>query len=360
MTEVKVFCTPDELQTIYKQWQALVNQSKSTPFQSPSWLLTWYKYFGSGELRVLTIRDGDELIFIAPLFIRKLDTENERKLVFIGTGNTDYLDCIYKEFFYEGFDSLLVYIADMKAEWNVCDLSDIHCSSPLINYLNAACYDTCPVLKIKGSYENYLHSTFTNKRLYNTRRMEKKLQQEGELVFEMVSHANNITGENKSHSPDEENKHYSSPDASGNHSPFILNAVNSKEKLTTLVNDFTLLHRKRWPGESSLNDPVVKDFLFESVPLLFEEGYAKIFRLQYNKTTIAAELVFVKDETLYDYLIAYDPDYDKYSPGFLLKLKIIEWCFNNNIRYFDFLKGKEDYKYSFGAKDTSTFRINFP
>src|SRR2546423_15045046 len=85
----------DELERLRPEWEDLwLRSPQATPFQSPAWLLRWWKYLGPGELWVLVVREQEELIGIAPFVIHEEDRSGEKQLLLFGTGVSDYLDLI--------------------------------------------------------------------------------------------------------------------------------------------------------------------------------------------------------------------------------------------------------------------------
>jgi len=83
-----------QLEALRHDWIALWKSSSiATPFQSPDWLIRWWKHFGAGadRLCVLVLRHEERLIAIAPLFV---NSEDEGSLRLLGSGNTDYLDIL--------------------------------------------------------------------------------------------------------------------------------------------------------------------------------------------------------------------------------------------------------------------------
>ena len=55
--------------------------------------------------------------------------------------------------------------------------------------------------------------------------------------------------------------------------------------------------------------------------------------------------------------MAHESQFSNYGVGKLLFFYSIEYCIHNKIELFDFLRGNEKYKYSFGAKDTKNYKV---
>src|SRR5947208_8819377 len=80
--------SPTELAVFAPDWLALCRGTPgTTPFQTPMWLLPWWKNFGSDELAVIATPEA-----MAPLYVVREDEDSLG--MFLGTGNTDYLDVV--------------------------------------------------------------------------------------------------------------------------------------------------------------------------------------------------------------------------------------------------------------------------
>jgi hypothetical protein len=80
------------------EWNELLrNSAADCPFLTWEWLNAWWMHFGAGSaLRIVTVRDGGELIAIAPLREPASSVKWMSRLEFLGTGDvgSDYLDMI--------------------------------------------------------------------------------------------------------------------------------------------------------------------------------------------------------------------------------------------------------------------------
>src|SRR5215212_11995993 len=82
-----------EMRDLVPAWTALWRRAPgATPFQSPAWLLAWWRHFGTGAPRVLTARAGEGLVGILPLY--ELREPGVCKLLPIGIGLSDYIDAL--------------------------------------------------------------------------------------------------------------------------------------------------------------------------------------------------------------------------------------------------------------------------
>ncbi|MBI1735028.1 MAG: glycosyl transferase family 1, partial [Candidatus Rokubacteria bacterium] len=65
---VEPITTVEEFRVLRDAWNALLAQSRADcVFLTWEWLFTWWKYFSPGrELAILAVRDGAELVALAP------------------------------------------------------------------------------------------------------------------------------------------------------------------------------------------------------------------------------------------------------------------------------------------------------
>jgi len=83
------------LHALRPEWEALWRRAaaETTPFQSPAWLLPWWRAFGTGRPRAAALRgDGGKLLGLLPLYL--LEEGSETKLLPVGIGVSDYLDAL--------------------------------------------------------------------------------------------------------------------------------------------------------------------------------------------------------------------------------------------------------------------------
>jgi CelD/BcsL family acetyltransferase involved in cellulose biosynthesis len=74
---------------------------------------------------------------------------------------------------------------------------------------------------------------------------------------------------------------------------------------------------------------------------------------------VASLYLFGHRRCAYFYLAGFDPRFKAFSPGMLLIGHAIEDTILEQAEEFDFLRGRESYKYRWGAMDRPTFRRIF-
>src|SRR3954454_24861566 len=112
-----------EMGDFLREWTALWRRVPgATPFQSPAWLVAWWKHFGSGAPRVLTARAGEGLVGVLPIY--ELREPGICKLLPIGIGLSDYIDALVDPAGADAGDAMLAAISDV-ADWEECHLPDL-------------------------------------------------------------------------------------------------------------------------------------------------------------------------------------------------------------------------------------------
>lgn len=309
----EIITSLEELNALEPAWLDLCQRTPgATPFQTPMWLLPWWRYFGSNDLAVIASRAGDTLDALAPLYIIRDDESDESLGVFLGTGTSDYLDVLG--------DAAAV-IDDMTCL--DCQLWDLHQLPPSSSMLsvplpsgwsdNVEDHQPCPVLTIDGAGEELqnLVSTHFRKKIRYYRR---SLQRIGEIRIETAT----------------------------------------PETLDALLTSLFELHGARWqrrdlPG--LLADPNTQQFHREVAPRMLNAGMLRMYAIRCDERIVAVFYGFALHETVYYYLSGYDPDLEKLSIGNILVAHAVEQAVRDGATSFDFLRGAEEYKYAWGATD---------
>ena len=117
---------PRAFADLEQAWEGLYDHSPlATPFQSWAWLYSWWESYGDGyELRLITVRNGEGLLVgVLPLMLKR--RWGFGRLLFIGTGQTDYLDVIAREGWEEEVAGAGVTALGQLGTWQVADLHQL-------------------------------------------------------------------------------------------------------------------------------------------------------------------------------------------------------------------------------------------
>jgi CelD/BcsL family acetyltransferase involved in cellulose biosynthesis len=119
------------------------------------------------------------------------------------------------------------------------------------------------------------------------------------------------------------------------------------------------LHAARWerrgmPG--MLADDIVQHFHRAVALAMLDAGMLRMHVMRSRDRIVAVFYGFASGNTVYYYLSGYDPDLEKLSPGTVIVAHAIEQAVREGATTFDFLRGAEEYKYAWGAKDRMNHR----
>jgi CelD/BcsL family acetyltransferase involved in cellulose biosynthesis len=305
----EVITTTERLESLAPQWEELWRRDpNTTPFQSPHWLLPWWRAFGSDIPYVIASTSNDRLDALAPLYILRDDDSGESLGMFLGTGISDYLDVLGDA------DRLAEGI--LSADCQMWDLQQIRPHSSLLSMPltggwteNVEDQESCPVLPLDDFDE--LLSTHARKKLRYYRRCAERL---GDVTYETPSH----------------------------------------DSIDALLDALFDLHAQRWkqrglPGV--LADETTQQFHRDVARRMLDAGALRMYAMRIGDAIRAVFYGFAHQGTVYYYLSGYDPELEKISIGNTIVAHAIEQAVADGATTFDFLRGAEEYKYAWGAKD---------
>ncbi len=145
----------DEFEALAQEWNELLKKSASNTLTlTHEWMTTWWEVFSEGrELYILLVRDGDELIGIAPMLKRTVQHYGVlpfRRIEFLASGEdeadeicSDYLDFILlrgRET--QALDFILRYIYEKDTDWDEVLLTDLAGDSMNLPFVKTFCEDS--------------------------------------------------------------------------------------------------------------------------------------------------------------------------------------------------------------------------
>ena len=86
------------------------------------------------------------------------------------------------------------------------------------------------------------------------------------------------------------------------------------------------------------------EYNFEMMKEMIRSKLAMVIFINRDNIPIAMNFNFLSDEILFYAVTTFDADYEKYKLGHVNIMQAIEWCFENNLKIFDFSKGESEYK----------------
>jgi CelD/BcsL family acetyltransferase involved in cellulose biosynthesis len=311
-----------------ERWNGLLDRSKlPSVFLTWQWQRHWADAFASDRpLHLLGVTDDDG----SPVGLLPLYAEEEGRLRLLGGIDvSDYLDLIAaagrEE---EVWHALLQHRMAQPAEW---DLHAIRAASPTMSLVpslapayglrvTTAVEERCPVLSLPGTWDEYL-AGLSGKDRHELRRKMRKLERElpGAVVRSHHTHAG----------------------------------------WDEALSQFLRLHRLSKVGKARFMDEQMERFFRDATRALAAAGWARLWFLDHEGAAVAAFLCLEYAGTVGLYNSGFDPAHGRLAPGIVLLAHVIKDAIDRRIPVFDFLRGEEPYKQSFGPlpEDLYNMRI---
>ena len=301
------------LSALEPEWRELWERDPTaTPFQSPAWLVPWVRTFAGPDWLVAAMRRRGRLMAVLPLFC--VDDVHGRRLMSMGAGISDYGDGVFDpEVGCEEASMLIMALND----WPAIELLQIPRESPLLTaaaprgWSDYQCpAEPCPVIPLPAVLSSGMRQ---NLRYYR-----------GRVERNEIKHA----------------------------------LLSSRDGALPALECLFALHGARWESRGSpgvLSNEKVRCFHRQAVPALADAGLLRMHVLHRRGTPIAVGYMLTAKARAYDYITGSDPDLAALGLGTVLIGCAIQAAAEEGVREFDFLRGREDYKYRWGARDRPTF-----
>jgi CelD/BcsL family acetyltransferase involved in cellulose biosynthesis len=327
---IERFASLAALEAVRQEWAALCSRTDTTPFQSPAWLIPWWRHLGVGSLETLGLRRAGELIAIAPLYIYPNPHSNTRDVLIVGCGTSDYLDVVCEP----GSEAhvrraVFEHLKSERLRWDRCEFTQLRAGSPLFRgevprgwIERSAQGEPCVRLPLDSGKHNTIASLLPKRMLQNLRYYRRRADKLGTIHIRCAS----------------------------------------RSDLEQHFENLVRLHALRWStrGEAGVlaNAGVLRAHR-EALPGLLEADVLRLYSLAIGERIIAVFYGLSDGRaggSMYYYLGAFDPEFEQVSPGSLLIAHALEQALAEGASAFDFLRGRESYKYLWGARDCPTHR----
>ncbi|HJS83964.1 MAG TPA: GNAT family N-acetyltransferase [Acetobacteraceae bacterium] len=116
------------------------------------------------------------------------------------------------------------------------------------------------------------------------------------------------------------------------------------------VLDRLMALKRDWLRANRLTSPLLDnnvDVLPRLVQALSKIGSLRIFTIECSGEVVAGSVNVVQKDKMMAFFSAYDPKYDRASPGISLMTEYTRWAFDQGIAVVDYLRGGEPYKFEF-------------
>jgi len=310
-------------------WEAILNElPQGSPFLSPLWVEVWMKHFGGSlEPTLLLFRDGAGTLRGVGHLTKTLG--NGRKGLYLSGSQDvwDYRDFViqpgWEEEVFHGLASLM-----KKDSLDFIELKSIAQGSPTVRFfpkimeseglrVSREVEETVLNLLLPSTWEGFLEALNAKDR-HELRRKIRRIEKEGSCEWTRDVDPSSLD-----------------------------------EKVALFLN----LHRKSRRDKSEFMTPEMEAYFRSLARELLKRDWLDLSFLRFRGKEIAAFFSFDFAGVKFIYNSGYDPDFSWYSPGIVLSAYCIRGAIQKGMKGFNFLRGREDYKYHLGAKEEPNLRL---
>ena len=315
----------EPMEQVRAEWIGLLEGcAEQIPFVTPAWQQLWLQHFqGEKQLQVLTVRDGERLIGVAPMLRHGTDAE------FVGHYSIcDYLDAVITP----GFErAVILSVLKQLAVDGVTrlDLRGLREDSPLLPALLDAAAEAgftaakeeeaiSPRVLLPETWDDYL-GTLSKKDRHEMRRKMRRLDSAGQIEMKVITTA--------------------------------------EEAVPLLDTLFHLMRISNHHKEEILDRPGMITFFREMTAGMANAGMLRLYALMLDDVPVAMVHNLDVGGTLYMYNSGYDPEYAHYAVGLMSKALLIRDAIESGRKCVDFMRGDESYKYDLGGTNRQVYRV---
>ena len=326
----------DQLQELRNEWDQLLRQTdQASFFQTCDWLTAYWRRFGGGQqLRVLVVEQGDRLVGIVPLAVRR-GRFGLRVLHYpMDNWGTTYVPL--GESVEVTLTAALRYLRG-AADW---DLIDLRWATGVVAEATAEAFSSSGTragrhqeesiswVDLSGNWDDYWMRR-TSKWRNNVRRNEKKLAQLGtvEWIHCQPGH-----------------EHY------------------DRDPRWDLYEMCEAVASTSWQADSTTGNTMtherVRGFLRDVHPRAAARGCVSMHLLRLDERPIAYAYNYVFRGRVYGLRAGFDPEFTSVGPGSVLLGRMIRYCFEHGQREFDLGEGASHYKRHWRNRTLDTYRFS--
>ncbi len=310
----------DHLASSWSDWRHRLRWG--SVFVLPAWLKAWWEVFGGGaQLYLRTMRQGEELVGLAPLLVRG-DTAS-----FIGSADV----CDYSDFVLvagQESNAFSVLLDDLKGNGiRRLDLGPLRPDSTVLTHLvNVArgrgygvrCQseEVSLELDLPATWSEYL-GMLNNKQRHEVRRKLRRLSELRTAEHECVK----VGGE-------------------------------VDERLDVFLHLFSLSGNEK----ADFMTARMETFFRLLARAMAEIGLLRFGTLKVDRVPAAMTMGFDYNSWHYLYNSAYDPRFGHLSVGLICKALCLKESIKRGMDKWDFLKGGEPYKYQLGGQEVPLYK----
>ena len=336
--DLDVVTTDAQFLALEDEWNELLQNSvANTIFLTWEWVSTWWQWFGDDyQLWMVTAREKENgrLLGIAPLVWRRYLQSNRipyRELLFIGSNQAapDHLDFIVHENKKGHIDDALIeFVWENRQQWDFIHFDSLRSNSlalaKLADLADSRWQETtalsCPAMALPENWDLFEQTLGKNLRK-NLKRYDRALAKQGNMVYKVLTEQNEVD-----------------------------DAISDLRRLHQAV-------RQGHGDAGAFKDPRMEPFQKQVAKRFLQKDWLRFHSLHMDDQMIGVTYNFFYNNVFSYYMTGYDLSWSRFGPGRQIIGHAVRQAIENEASVFDFLRGDEAYKLSWGAEMLTTQTI---
>lgn len=291
------------------EWTALVERLGATPYVRPEWVAAWWRAFGTGELKILTLRREGRLVGLLPVarrhgVISSLTNYHTPQSELLAEDAGVAYRLAQALFAGKPRRVCLAGLSAFGAGLNACRQAALEAGYRIWVHP----YQTSPYLRIEGGWERFEARPGSSSRAASLHRSLRRLSRQGRVSMDIVSGGDGLS--------DALQRAFAIESMSWKGARRT--AIQSRPETTRFYTDIA-----RWAAA---------------------RGTLRLFFLRLDRQPLAMLYALVEHSVCHLLKSGYDVRYQQFSPGRLLMRSVIEHCFATGLRTVEFHGDAEPYK----------------
>jgi len=297
-----------EIEPIAGEWDGLADRLGAAPSMYSGWIAVWQRWFGSGELAIVCVRDRGELTGLLPVVRRRgaisspanWHTPSFEPLAASPETSTQLVRAALASRPHR-LDFAFVY-AD-SAQLELCGTA----AQALRYHTVSRVIERSPYVKIDTDWQAF-EAALPSRRRSKLRRFRRRLEERGSIAIELER---------------------------------------GGRELGPMLAEGFAIEASGWKGErgTAINSrPETKGFYEEIARWAAERGWLRLWFLRLDGRVIAFAFCLEHAGRQYELKVGFDTDYASNGPGILLTRARLEHSFEAGLKSYEFLGQAEKHK----------------
>ena len=291
----------DRIDALAPEWEQLAKRVTAPPFLWAGWVSAWWQAFGRGRLQILAAYEDGRLIGVLPLLRARgalSSTTNYHTPLFgFLTSNKRATEHLAATLFAQ--KAPCINLAFLPSTDHGVSVTSAAASAARYRLLTET-KQVAPYVDTRGSWEDY-ESRLRRKFRSELRRRQRRLEEQGDLTLEVRD---------------------------------------GTDKLGQLLDEGFRIEGSGWKGAqgtSIISHPTTRDFYTQVARWAAERGWLRLAFLRLNGKALAFDFCLEYNGTHFLLKTGYDPAYNKFAPGMIVRYLMLSRAFSTGISTYDFL-----------------------